>query len=194
MRIISGAAGGIRLNAPTGQTLRPTEDRVKEALFATIGNLSNSVVVDLFAGTGALGLEAFSRGAQCVRLIEKMPAHCKVIRQNLLAVLKAMGNPPAPDIDLLCADVARTPALLPQLAGRCDVILADPPYHPPVGDYGARELLLDSAFAAWAGPQAILVLEFGADVELPWSPDSPWRTLKIKTFGTRALAFARLAE
>lgn len=194
MRIISGAARGIRLTAPAGRDVRPTEDRVKEALFATIGDLGDSVVVDLFAGTGALGLEAFSRGARSVRFVEKAQAHCMVIKQNLQAVLKAMGNPSAPDIDVLCGDVSRAPALLPQLAGSCDVILADPPYHPPAGAYGARELLLDADFAAWAGPQALLVLEFGADVSLPWSPDSPWRTLKIKTFGIRAVAFAKLVQ
>lgn len=193
MRIISGTARGIRLTAPEGRDLRPTEDRVKEALFASIGSLQDAIVVDLFAGTGALGLEALSRGATCVRWVEKMPAHGKVIQQNLLAVLKAMGNPPSTDAQLICGDAAQAPRLLPQLAGQCDVILADPPYHPPSGAFGARELLLDAAFAAWAGPRALLVLEHGADVCLPWSPDSPWRLLKTKTFGIRAVSFAKLA-
>ena len=69
MRIISGRAGGIRLSAPAGQSLRPTEDRVKESMFSSLGDLTGSTVVDLFAGTGALGLEALSRGAAQVVLV-----------------------------------------------------------------------------------------------------------------------------
>jgi 16S rRNA (guanine966-N2)-methyltransferase len=192
MRIISGKARSIRLQAPAGHGLRPTEDRVKEAIFASLGDLHGHCVVDLFAGTGALGLEALSRGARCVRFIEKSTAHCQYIRRNLQAVLKAMGNPPAVDVELLCADAARLPALLPQLAASCDLILADPPYHPAAGDYAARALLLDSAFADWAGAQALLVLEFAAELSLPWSPASAWKPIKIKSFGKRAVAFARL--
>ena len=74
MRIIAGYARGIRLAVPDGgEPLRPTEDRVKESLFSTLGDLEGAVVLDLFAGTGALGLEALSRGAKEVVLVERDP-------------------------------------------------------------------------------------------------------------------------
>ena len=68
MRIIGGFARGIKLTAPPGLDVRPTEDRVKETLFSMLGDITGMVVADLFAGTGALGLEALSRGASCERL------------------------------------------------------------------------------------------------------------------------------
>ena len=79
MRVISGKAGGIRLQAPDGDAMRPTEDRVKEALFATLGNLQGLRVLDLYSGSGALGLEALSRGASEVVMVEKNPRHIPFI-------------------------------------------------------------------------------------------------------------------
>ena len=193
MRIISGRAGGIRLSAPAGQSLRPTEDRVKESMFSSLGDLTGSTVVDLFAGTGALGLEALSRGAAQVVLVENNREHCDYINRNLAGVLKALGgHPDSGAARVVQADVRQAPAILAGI--RPDVILADPPYHQDSTGFGAAHLLTDASLAAWAGPDCLLVLEHAADVVLPWQPSSPWQLLKNKRFGIRAVSFARLAR
>lgn len=83
MRIISGSARGIPLKAPRGRDTRPTTDRVRESLFAILGDFSGAQVLDLFAGTGALGLEALSRGAQQAVFLEKDRAAVKAINENI---------------------------------------------------------------------------------------------------------------
>ena len=144
MRIVAGDARGIRLAVPEeGEALRPTEDRVKESLFATLGDFSGASVLDLFSGTGALGLEALSRGAAQVVLVERDARHAETIRTNLAAVchaIAARGREPGV-AKVLVAEVAKIPEILsPEYFA---FILADPPYHPAASEYGARELLLD---------------------------------------------------
>jgi len=193
MRIISGRAGGIRLSAPEGRVLRPTEDRVKESMFSTIGDLTGSVVVDLFAGVGGLGLEALSRGAAQVILVECNREHCEYINRNLAKVCKAMGEQPGIGAtQVVQADVRQAPTIL--AAVQPDLILADPPYHQDSTGFGAAHLLNDENLAQWAGHGCLLVLEHAADAALPWHPASPWQLLKNKRFGNRAVSFARLAS
>ena len=91
MRIISGHARRIQLQTPAGRDLRPTSDRVKETLFAMLEPLAELRVLDLFAGTGALGLEALSRGAADVVFVEHNSRHVRLIEENLAAVRKAFG-------------------------------------------------------------------------------------------------------
>src|SRR4051794_41398460 len=86
MRIVAGRFGGRRLHAPPGRGTRPTSDRVREALFSTLGPLDGAVVLDLFAGSGALGIEALSRGAARVVLVERDARAAAVIRANLEAL------------------------------------------------------------------------------------------------------------
>jgi 16S rRNA (guanine(966)-N(2))-methyltransferase RsmD len=86
MRVIAGRLGGRRLKAPSGTVTRPTSDRVREALFAMLGELDGLCVLDLFAGTGALGIEALSRGARRAVFIERDPAAMRVLRANLAAL------------------------------------------------------------------------------------------------------------
>ncbi len=193
MRIISGIAGGVRLSAPEGRALRPTEDRVKESVFGTLGDLRGATVLDLFAGTGALGLEALSRGAARVFFIESERKHARFIEANRELVLKAMGGA-AGETRIICADAKGAPGLLPELAGGIDFVLADPPYSEPPGTYGAASLLLDNAFAEWAGPGCILALEHSSGAALPWHPRSSWEPLRQKSFGIRAVSFARTAR
>ncbi len=100
-RIISGAAGGRRLQTPPGSSTRPTSDRVREALFSRLehrGLLDGAHVLDLYAGSGALGLEAASRGAALVLLVESHRAAAKVIRSNVGVVgpPRASGSSPTP--------------------------------------------------------------------------------------------------
>jgi 16S rRNA (guanine966-N2)-methyltransferase len=83
MRVIAGRFGGRRLRAPRGQVTRPTSDRVREALFAMLGDLAQARVLDLFAGSGALGIEALSRGAASVEFVERDALAAKVLSENL---------------------------------------------------------------------------------------------------------------
>ena len=191
MRIISGLARGIRLSAPEGRSLRPTEDRVKESVFSSLGDLRGCTVIDLFAGTGALGLEALSRGASKVVFLERDRNHIRCIESNLAAVRKAIGAE-AGECAIACADARETPKALAEYACKADVILADPPYSEADGEYGPTAIITDAEFAAWAGPQCVFSLEHSSSTVLPWHPLSPWEPLKEKDFGIRAISIARI--
>lgn len=191
MRIISGKARSITLLAPPGDSLRPTEDRVKEVLFATLGNLSQTTFVDLFSGTGALGLEALSRGAARVVMVERSAEHLRFLEKNLAAVRKSMAGSEG-QVQVLQADVADLPKLLPQWTGSAKILVADPPYRTPPGQFGAPELLRSPIHADWAGPDSQLVLEHETALPLPWAPAGPWKPCRQKTFGIRTLTYARL--
>lgn len=193
MRIVSGDARGIRLAVPEGgEEIRPTEDRVKESLFSTLGDLTGTSVLDLFSGTGALGLEALSRGASQAVLVERDASHAEIIRKNLVAVkqaIEARGHTPG-KATVLVTEVARVPELLS--AEKYDFILADPPYHPAPGEYGCRELLLDERWTRFCNAQTLLALEHATDLlDLPWYPRSPWRLLRKRSFGIRSVSYAK---
>lgn len=191
MRIISGKARSITLIAPPGDSLRPTEDRVKEVLFATLGNLSQTTFIDLFSGTGALGLEALSRGAANVVMVERSPEHIRFLEKNLAAVRKSMAGSEG-QVQIIHADVADIPNLLPQWAGLAKILVADPPYRTPTGHFGAAELLRSKTHAEWAGTESQLVLEHESLLPLPWAPAGPWKPCRQKKFGIRTLTYARL--
>jgi 16S rRNA (guanine966-N2)-methyltransferase len=146
MRVISGYLGGRRLHAPAGETTRPTSDRVREALFSVLGPLDGAVVLDLFAGSGALAVEALSRGAARAVLVEKDRRAGAVIRRNL----DELGlGPEAAQLRLRDALGALRDA---REAGEAyDLVFIDPPYRlaaglgvvlsealPPVLNPGAR--------------------------------------------------------
>jgi 16S rRNA (guanine966-N2)-methyltransferase len=120
MRVIAGAYKGRRLQAPPGASTRPTSDRVREALFSILGDVSGARVLDLYAGSGALGIEALSRGAAEVVFVEQSRPAADVIRANL----RAVGDPDAKirSEDAL-AYLTRAPGEPP-----FDLVFADPPY------------------------------------------------------------------
>lgn len=119
MRIISGKWRGRTLEAPPGMATRPTSDRVREALFSMLasrlGTFEDLRVADLFAGSGALGLEALSRGAAAATFVENDPGAVAVIRRNA----KKLGA----EVDLLTSSALALPARQP-----FDLVFADPPY------------------------------------------------------------------
>ncbi|HEV7207211.1 MAG TPA: 16S rRNA (guanine(966)-N(2))-methyltransferase RsmD [Mycobacteriales bacterium] len=117
-RIVAGLAGGRRLHTPPGSATRPTADRVREALFSSLGDLSGLRVLDLYAGSGALGLEALSRGAAISTLVEREPGAAAVIRRNV----DELGLSGA---TVVATTVERYLALTPE---PYDLVLADPPY------------------------------------------------------------------
>ncbi len=121
MRIIAGALRGHRLQAPRGRHTRPTPERVREALFATLGPLLEARVLDLYAGTGALALEALSRGAAHAVLVERAPPALAAIRANIRR-LDLGGR-----TTVLAADIRRVVGPV-TAAGPFDLVFADPPY------------------------------------------------------------------
>jgi 16S rRNA (guanine966-N2)-methyltransferase len=118
MRVIAGDYKGRRLHAPPGSGTRPTADRVREALFSMLGDVSDAAVLDLFAGSGALGIEALSRGAASAVFVEREPRAVAAIKRNLAAV-------EAPDATVRRQDVMR---FLGAPVGTYDLVFLDPPY------------------------------------------------------------------
>jgi 16S rRNA (guanine966-N2)-methyltransferase len=152
-RVIAGQAGGRRLAVPDGRDTRPTSDRAREGLFATISSIAGSLdgarVLDLYAGSGAVGLEALSRGAGHVLLVEQGARAVRVIRENISSI----GLPGA----VLAADrVERVLARGPD-GDRYDVVFADPPY--ALADAAVERVLLLLAETGWLAPGALVVVE-----------------------------------
>lgn len=120
MRVIAGEHGGRRLKAPRGARTRPTSDRVREALFSVLGDVTGLVVLDLFAGSGALGIEAMSRGASRATFVERDPGALRALADNL----SALGIEAAVregDATMFARNAAAA-------AGPYDLIFVDPPY------------------------------------------------------------------
>jgi 16S rRNA (guanine966-N2)-methyltransferase len=152
-RIIAGQAGGRRLAVPAGRSTRPTSDRTREGLFATAtavrGGLDGAAVLDLFAGSGAVGLEALSRGAADVLLVESDARAARVIRENIASV----GLPGA---RLVTDRVERVLARGPDGPPR-DFVFADPPYA-ATGEEIER-VLTALAGQRWLAPGALVAVE-----------------------------------
>lgn len=163
-RIIGGTAGGRRIKAPNGALTRPTSDRVREALFsavdAALGSLSGLRFLDLYAGSGAVGLEARSRGAGVVTLVEQDRRTASLIRSNA-QVLGFNG------VDVVAASVSRTLAQPPRAP--YDVVFLDPPYAVATADVVADLVALRDQ--GWLVEGALVVVERGARSEaVEWPP------------------------
>jgi 16S rRNA (guanine966-N2)-methyltransferase len=152
-RVIAGEAGGRRLVVPDGRDTRPTSDRAREGLFATVasivGPLAGARVLDLYAGSGAVGLEALSRGAEHVLLVEHGARAARVIRQNI----EAIGLPGA---EVIADRVERVLARGPS-ERRYDVVFADPPY--ALADAEVARVLALLAERGWLAPGALVIVE-----------------------------------
>lgn len=150
-RIIAGAARGRRLAVPRGVHVRPTSDRVREALFSSVeaafGALAGLRVLDLYAGSGALGLEAVSRGAAHALLVESDPGAVRAIRSNAAAV-------GLPGVEVCALPVHR--ALAREPSAPYDLVLADPPYD-LAGD--TLTAALSRLVCGWLAPDALVVVE-----------------------------------
>jgi 16S rRNA (guanine966-N2)-methyltransferase len=157
-RVIAGEAGGRRLAVPAGRDTRPTSDRAREGLFGTIlsvaGPLTGKRVLDLYAGSGAVGLEALSRGAGHVLLVESGRQAAAVIKANI----EAIGLPGAVlAVDRVERILAAGPDGHAGQGSRYDVVFADPPYAVP--DAEITTLLTDLAGRPWLGQDALVIVE-----------------------------------
>jgi 16S rRNA (guanine966-N2)-methyltransferase len=180
-RLISGLAGGRRLKVPRGG-VRPTGDRAREALFNSLGtllDLSGATVLDLYAGSGALGLEALSRGAGSVVFVESGRSVLPVLTANLAAVGLPGGRVLAGSVPTVVG--GRAPA-------RFDLVLADPPYATPVDE--VREVLQAMVAGEWLAPGAILVVERSSREE-PWEWPTPLTGLRDRRYGEALLRYGR---
>jgi 16S rRNA (guanine966-N2)-methyltransferase len=166
VRVVAGVAGGRRLQAPPGRATRPTSDRVREAVFSSLDSLGavhGATVVDLFAGSGALGIEALSRGASHCTFVDDDPAAVAATTANLAATgLAAAATVARADV-LRWLD--RGPAV--------DLALVDPPY--------AFDLWPDLLARLTAG---VAVLESDRDVD----PAPTWRVLRRRRYGTTVVS------
>lgn len=172
LRVVGGQAGGRTLHAPAGTATRPTSDRVREAVFSildSMGAVEGASVLDLFAGSGAYGIESVSRGAAAAVLVDSRPEAVQAIRRNV----EVLGLRSA------AASVVRADALR-YLAGapRFDIVFADPPYA------YARWPDLLAALAAVAG---LLVAETGSS----WQPGERWETVKHRRYGGTLVSIAQ---
>ena len=162
-RIVAGSAKGRTLAVPKSGT-RPTSERVREALFSRLDHmnvLEGATVLDLFAGTGALGLEALSRGAARATLVEKASAAARVASANV----RATGLPAR----VVTADVRAYLGARggEALTGENDLVFIDPPYDIPEGDMTT----VLSALAPWVGPDSLIVVERSTRAPAPtWPP------------------------
>ncbi|MBQ3199957.1 MAG: 16S rRNA (guanine(966)-N(2))-methyltransferase RsmD [Firmicutes bacterium] len=180
MRIIAGKKRGKIINAPKGLTTRPTTDRVKEAIFSTLNPfLAGAVVLDAFAGSGGLGLEAISRGAARAVFCESDRSAQNVIRKNIADCGFEEQS------KLLCGDTLQ----LLRRTGGFDIVLLDPPYNRGL-IARVEQILLTPDFL---NQDSLVMLETSAsEPELFLS--SRWQLYKSKTYGDTAVYYFGLAD
>ena len=177
MRVVSGSARGRKLQAPPGEGTRPTSDRVREAVFDMLSSMDvieGASVLDLYAGSGALGIECLSRGAESAVLVDHHAGAVATIRRNL----DVLGD------DASRATVVRADALaFTRGAGRFDLAMADPPYA-----FDQWDELLESLRSR----VDLLVAETGFDPRRsPWSPGAQWETVKVKRYGDTVVSIVK---
>ncbi len=208
MRVIAGEKGGRRLLAPPGRGTRPTSDRVREAAFSmlsSLGVVEEAMVWDLFAGSGAMGIEALSRGAAHATFVEQAQSACSATRANLAAlgygpgratvvcadVLAWVASQKAPAIQPAARRWVRPPVVVPPAHSEAerpvktatvrrravDVVTADPPY-----GWQGWGSLLDSL----ARFRPLVVAETGDDLALP----AGWRALRARRYGGTVVTLA----
>ena len=180
-RLIAGSAGGRRLKVPASG-VRPTGDRAREGLFNSLGSLldlDGARVLDLYAGSGALGLEALSRGAAEVVFVESGPRVLPVLRANVASVGLPGGRVVAGSVPTVVAGPA--PA-------RFDLVLADPPYATPVEE--VLGVLQGLVAGRWLADDAVVVVERSSREE-PWEWPTPLVGLRDRRYGEALLRYGR---
>jgi 16S rRNA (guanine966-N2)-methyltransferase len=181
MRVIAGSAGGIRLAVPK-RGVRPTMDRVKAAIFSSLGEaIIGARVLDLFAGSGALGIEALSRGAAFAIFVEDDRQSAEAIEKNL-AKTNLKGRVRHQDV----FDFLREPSN----AEKFQIIFADPPYEKAHrGESHTEKLLNNRNLPQLLEPNRVFVLEKRPTDTLPRT--KLWRVIRQKTYGATEVLFLK---
>jgi 16S rRNA (guanine(966)-N(2))-methyltransferase RsmD len=180
MRIVGGRLGGRHLFAPKGLATRPTTERVREALFAVLGDLDGRSVLDCYAGSGALGLEALSRGAARVVLVEHAPAACKMIRRNV----DALGV--SAQVQLLAHPLERSRSALTAL-GPFDLVLSDPPW--PIAQAAAHRVA--TLLTPRLGPTGLMVLGHPSRAPVAVPESLGLEQVDCRSWGDSGMSFFR---
>jgi len=179
MRIVAGEWRRRLLKAPSGEATRPTADRTRETLFnmlaSRLGSFEGLAVADLFAGSGALGLEALSRGAANCLFVEQDPEAIRALRANV-AALRAQDR---------CAVQAGSVLALGPARQACDLLLLDPPYHSGL----AAPALTALAGMGWLTARAIAIVEIAAGET--FSPPVGFTMIDERKYGAAKLVFLR---
>jgi 16S rRNA (guanine966-N2)-methyltransferase len=177
VRIVAGSRKGHRIDAPTGVVTRPTGDRVREAVFSIVGPIEGAAVLDLFAGSGAMGIEALSRGAASCLFVERDRAATRVIQSNL-EKLRLTGAVVA------TGDVARALREERDRGRRYALVLVDPPYE----EWATHELDLAELVPSVLADDALVVVETSERVE----PELPLDLVTTRRYGSaRITVFSR---
>lgn len=174
LRVVAGEARGLRLEAPPGSGTRPTSDRVRQAVFnslESLGAVAGARVLDAFAGSGALGVEALSRGAAFVTFVDVDRAAVDAVRANLTSTGLAER-----------ADVVVGDGTTAVGRGRWDLVVLDPPYA-----YDSWADLLPAVAAALA-EDGVVVIESDREVDVP----APLHVIRVKRYGGTVVLFADL--
>ena len=181
MRVTGGQFGGRRLGVPRGGRLRPTQDRVRGALFSMLAEIvPGARVLDLFAGTGAVGFDALSRGAAATVWVEADRRHSLALKANLAALGAAGGT-------VVCCEALRW--LQTAAVESFDLVFADPPYD-WAREHGFAGLADVLRARGWVRPAGWFVVEQGADLAAP-ALDG-WKLVRDRAYGQTRLAVNRL--
>lgn len=179
MRIIAGTAGSIPIKVPKSLT-RPTADRVREALFSALGpRVDGAEVLDLYAGSGALGMEALSRGARSATLVEQAADACRIISENLEKTRLTGGNVVKSSVSSFLSRLS---------PDSIDLVFADPPYaRDEESTAEVSALLNNEKLSASLAPDGIFILESLAKSPLPET--TLWTVEKEKNYGKTRVSF-----
>ena len=176
MRIVAGSRKGHVISAPRGAVTRPTGDRVREAAFALIGPVAGVAVLDLYAGSGAMGIEALSRGASRCVFVESERSACAVITRNLekLRLTSAV---------VLCRGVEHVLREESARRRRYELVLADPPYE----EWGSHAQVLGELVPGILDSEGLAVVETSARVE----PELPLDLVTTRRYGSARITVFR---
>ncbi len=185
-RVVAGAARGRRLAVPPGTGTRPTSDRAREGLFSTltsmVGAWAGRRVLDLYAGSGAVGLEALSRGADHCLLVESDPKALATVRSNVTTLALPGADVHAGKVERLVSG--------PPPGAPYDVVFLDPPYD--LGDDALRDVLVSLAAHGWLAPEALLAVERSTRGG-PWEWPPGVEAERSRRYGEATLWYGRAA-
>ena len=179
IKVIGGTLRGRKIKTPRGRDTRPVLARIRESLFSVTGDLYGISMLDLFAGTGAVGIEALSRGALSAVFVEKAPAACAVIRGNLAAL--------SLDAEVVQADITTSLKMLEARKWQFGFVFADPPY-----GTGLSQKALDTVFSSdLLEPPSLMALTVRQDEVIVPGGDNCVEVFNRRYGDTRLLIFQR---
>jgi len=182
MRIIGGQAKGRRIAVPPGNAVRPTSDRIKEALFNILGPVDDQKFLDLYAGTGNVGMEALSRGAAEVVFVEKIHTLVTDLKGNL-DQFRFQGR-----YEIFSLDVERAVERLVQEALRFDLVFADPPYRKGFVD---KTIDLLTRYPSLLAEEGTLVIQHAVAEPLQIATELAFELVDARRYGDTLLSFLR---